>query len=54
MREYVLNHLIKAYKNPGLIQANGRVLRESVLWGPGGAIKVQSVWEGDMLITVIF
>lgn len=53
MRRYVLDHILKAFKNPGIIQQNGRVMRESLLWGPGGAVKVQSVWEGDMLITII-
>jgi len=33
-------------------QANGRVVRESLLIGPGGAVKVESIWEGLKLITV--
>lgn len=27
--------------------------RESLLMGPGGAIKLESIWDGDRLLTVI-
>lgn len=27
--------------------------RESLLMGPGGAVKVESVWDGNRLITVV-
>lgn len=33
-------------------QSNGRVVRESLLAGPNGVLKVQSVWEDTKLITV--
>lgn len=29
------------------------ITRESLLMGPGGAVKVESVWDGNRLITVI-
>jgi len=32
-------------------QANGRVVRQSLLMGPRGGVMVNSVWEGDRLIT---
>ena len=34
------------------IQDNGRILRESMLMGPNGGVKVHSVWEGSKLITI--
>jgi hypothetical protein len=30
----------------------GTEIRESLLTGPGGAVKLESVWQGDKLITV--
>lgn len=27
--------------------------RESLLMGPGGAVKIESVWDGNRLITII-
>lgn len=42
-----------AFAQPGLTQSNGRVLRESMLMGPAGGVKMQTVWEGNNLITVI-
>ena len=36
----------------GILQSNGRYLRESLLLGPRGALKVESIWEGNKLITV--
>jgi len=37
--------------SPGMLQENGRVVRESILMGPNGAVKVRSIWEGAKLIT---
>lgn len=34
-------------------QANGRVVREALWMGPLGGLKVQSVWEGTKLVTVM-
>jgi hypothetical protein len=31
--------------------SGGRVTRESLLMGPKGAVKVESIWEGEKLIT---
>ncbi|WP_196602046.1 hypothetical protein [Pectinatus frisingensis] len=47
-------NLIEAFNNPASIlktQENGRVVRESLLSGPNGVIKVESVWDGSKLIT---
>jgi len=33
-------------------QANDRVVRESLLMGPRGGVKVESVWEGNTLVTL--
>ena len=52
-RNLFKSHLEKAYRSAEAIrQSNGRYLRESLLMGPNGALKVQSVWEGKKLITV--
>jgi hypothetical protein len=36
----------------GITQEDGRVLRESILVGPNGVIKMESIWDGVKLITV--
>ena len=53
-RGIVQEHLSDAFKNTtnGTLQENGRMLKESLLTGPNGVVKVQSVWEGNKLITV--
>lgn len=53
-RQLVEKNLIEAFNNPASIlktQENGRVVRESLLSGPNGVIKVESVWDGSKLIT---
>ncbi|MCW5971694.1 MAG: hypothetical protein KIT57_24580 [Blastocatellales bacterium] len=52
-RELLTNHLTRIANQPGsIIQANGRVVKESLLMGPGGqAVKLQTIWEGKKLIT---
>lgn len=52
-RAYVHKHLENAYSTTmGIVQENGRVLRESLLMGPNGALKVESIWDDSRLITV--
>jgi RHS repeat-associated protein len=54
-RQIVNNSLINAYYNPNTIaaiQGNGRILRDSLVVGMNGVLKMQSVWEGSKLITV--
>lgn len=54
-RAYVAHELEVTLSDPSTIvriQENGRVLRESLLMGPNGALKMQSVWEDTKLITV--
>jgi RHS repeat-associated protein len=53
-RNYVMNAFIQAFKDPNTIakiQENGRTVREFLLMGPNGGVKVQSIWEGAKLIT---
>ena len=55
-REMLADHFAKVLNDPTNIleiQANGRVVRESLLMGPGGAVKVRSIWQDDHLITTI-
>ena len=55
-RAYLKQHLNEVLKDPSNIilrQSNNRVVRESLLMGPNGGVKVVSVWEGRKLITVM-
>jgi hypothetical protein len=53
-RDLLQKHLERAYKNAkGVLQSNGKVLRESLLMGPNGGLGVQSYWDGNKLISVI-
>lgn len=55
MRAYLQTFFEKVLNDPTNVatqQANGRVVRESLLMGPLGGLKVQSIWEGAKLITV--
>ena len=55
-RDYVAEHfeaVLNDSSNIARIQASGREVRESFLMGPRGGVKVESVWEGPKLITVI-
>jgi hypothetical protein len=53
-RQYLTEHLTQVARQAGgITQANGRVVKESLLMGPGGAsVKLKTVWEGTKLITV--
>ncbi|MEY9977998.1 hypothetical protein [Lysinibacillus sp. RC79] len=54
-RKLVLDNLSDAFDNPSSIlktQENGRIIRESLLSGPNGVLKVESVWDRERLITV--
>ena len=54
-RAYVAQHLTKVARDASNIvvtQANGRVVRQSLLMGPKGGLKLESIWEGTKLITV--
>ncbi len=50
-RSVLKDHLQEVLQTPGIIQTNGRTLRESLLMGPNGGAKMQSIWEGNKLIT---
>jgi len=52
-RSLLQNHLKTIYSGTkGMLQSNGRYLRESLLMGPNGGLKVESIWDGNRLITV--
>jgi RHS repeat-associated protein len=52
-RSLLNSHLESVYSGTkGILQSNGRYLRESLLMGPRGGLKVESIWEGNKLITV--
>jgi hypothetical protein len=53
-RQSLLQHFSETYNNSASvvrIQENGRVVRESLLMGPNGAVKIETIWEGNKLIT---
>ncbi len=55
-RQYLAEHFTRVLNDPNniaRIQENGRVVRESLLMGPLGGLKTQSIWEGNKLITII-
>jgi hypothetical protein len=54
-REYVREHLIQVLQNPSSLREiakSGREIRESLLMGPLGGTKLETIWEGDKLITI--
>ena len=54
-RAYLIKELNKVLNDPSNIkeiQETGRVVRESLLTGPDGIIKMQTVWEDTKLITI--
>ncbi len=34
------------------IQDDGRIVREALLMGPLGGVKIETIWDGDRLITM--
>ena len=54
-RAYISDHLNKVLNDPKTIieiQESGNTVRESLLKGPDGVVKVKSIWEDAKLITV--
>ena len=51
-RRYFTDLLQQAYQQPGILQSNGRILRDFLVMGPNGALRAETIWEGDDLITV--
>lgn len=53
-RAIVTEHLTLALNNPmNIVSQQGvRTVRESLLAGPGGFLKIESIWDGNKLITV--
>lgn len=54
-RAYLIKELNKVLNDPSNIkeiQETGRVVRESLLTGSDGIIKMQTVWEDTKLITI--
>ncbi len=54
-RSYIEQQMNNVLNDPTSIvrvQENGRILRQSLLTGPNGALDMETVWEGSKLITV--
>lgn len=53
-RCYISNQIIKMFNNPSCayIQSNGKIAREAMLYGPGGGIKIRTIWQGIRLISI--
>ena len=54
-RSYLEKHLTEVLNEPSLIAGysrDGTVFRESLLMGPGGGVKLETIWRGDQLITI--
>jgi hypothetical protein len=55
-RAYLSAHLYCIFHdrtNIASIQVNGRIIKESLLMGPIGALKMKTVWDSNKLITII-
>lgn len=53
-RQQLAEHLTGVLHDPSNIahtQVNGRIVRESLLTGPRGVVKFETVWDGNRLIT---
>lgn len=53
-RKYLTEHLTQILNDPTNIVAterSGRVVRESLLLGPRGGVKLETIWDGSKLIT---
>lgn len=53
-RNYLASVLQATYRNPNSVvatQKNGYVVRESLLMGPNGSVKLETIWDGNKLIT---
>lgn len=50
--EYLTKCIIEIYKYADAYISKGRVVREAMLYGPGGGVMIQTIWEGAKLITV--
>jgi RHS repeat-associated protein len=48
-RQYLTEHLYQVgeavAQGAGAVQKNGNILRESLLFGPGGAVKLKTIWQ---------
>lgn len=51
-KAFMAAKLAEAFKTEGIVQSNGRIMRETFIMGPKGGVVLQSVWEGTKLITV--
>ncbi len=53
-RSYVTRQIITMFNNPTCfnLQADGRIVREAILSGPSGNLKIVTIWEGVKLITI--
>jgi RHS repeat-associated protein len=53
-RNYVQQVITDMFYSPvgAYVQGNGRIVKETLLWGPFGALKIRTVWEGVKLITI--
>lgn len=47
-----LNKVLNDAKNIVEVGKNGRTVREALLAGPLGVLKVETVWDGAKLITI--
>ena len=55
MRQYLTEHLNRVLQDQANLvrQVRGADIRESLLMGPAGGVKLESIWLADDLISVI-
>jgi hypothetical protein len=52
-RDLIQKELVRVFSQPGVAQEGGRIVRDSLIMGPNGGLKMESIWEGEKLITII-
>ena len=55
MRQYMAEHMAQVLNDSLNIinRERGTEIRESLLMGPNGAVKLETVWQEDKLITAV-
>jgi hypothetical protein len=52
LSRYLIKALTTAASQKGVVQENGRIVRDTLLMGPNGAVKMQTIWDGQKLVTI--
>jgi hypothetical protein len=45
-RAYITEKITQAFNDPSSLEAGSSSVRDTLLMGPGGAVKMQTIWQG--------